>query len=86
MMLHIIVQIAMYLLENIEVGVVKPIIELTTCFHEFAEYESPNLFHQYLSVEKQTKILIVPKKTFFLSFEYLKKSKQIPHNIWWKNS
>ena len=57
MMLHIIVQIAMYLLENIEVGVVKPIIELTTCFHEFAEYETPNLFHQYLSVEKQTKIL-----------------------------
>ena len=65
MMLHIIVQIAMYLLENIEVGVVKPIIELTTCFHEFAEYETPNLFHQYLSVEKQTKILIVPKKHFF---------------------
>ena len=62
MMLHTIVPIAMYLLENTEVGVVKPIIELTTCFHEFYEHESTNLFHQYFSVEQQNKFLIGQKK------------------------
>ena len=75
MMLHTIVPIAMYLLENTEVGGVKPIIELTTCFHEFYEHESTNLFHQYFSVEQQNKFLIGQKK--ILSLEYLKKSKQI---------
>ena len=40
------------------------------------------VFHQYLSIEKGNKLLIGSKKAIFLSFQYLRKSKQMLQNIW----
>ena len=67
-MLHIIVQIAMYLLENIEVGVVKPIIELTK--------------YMFSRILRKIKIIfLLVKKIFFLSFEYLFEKNQNKYNV-----
>jgi hypothetical protein len=61
------------------------IIEFTTCFHEFSEYESTIFFYQYFSVENENKFFIGQKMhTFSLTCERLRKLKQILHNVWWK--
>ena len=40
------------------------------------------LFHHYCSVEKENKFIFGQERHFFLSFEHLRKSKQILNNIW----
>ena len=58
-------------------------IGLTTCFHEFYEYESTNI--PILLSWKRKQISYWSLKDFlFFSFEHLKNSKQIICNIWWK--
>ena len=57
-------------------------IVLTTCSHEFCEYESKNFSYQYFQL-----MYCILQKAFFPSFEHLRKrkSKQILRNICWKN-
>ena len=45
------------------------ILELTTCFHEFFEYESTNFFTNISQLQKKTNWL---NEAFFLSFEHLR--------------
>jgi hypothetical protein len=40
------------------------IIELTTCFHEFSEYESANFFTNISQLKKKTNPLLVQKGIF----------------------
>ena len=55
------------------------IIEFMTCFHEFSKYESTNFLTNLSQLKKKTNFLLV--KIFFLSFEHLRKSKQISHYV-----
>ena len=45
-------------------GVVGSIIEFTTCFHEFFEYESTNFFTNTSQLKKKTNSLLVKKGIF----------------------
>ena len=54
----------------------SPIIELTTCFHEFFEYDFKNYFNNISQLKKKINFSVVKKSIFFLRFEYLRKSKK----------
>ena len=53
------------------------VIEFTTWFHEFSKYESTNFFTNTSQLKKQTNLIGQKKAFLFLSFEHLRKSKQI---------
>ena len=54
--------------------------------HVFTNFPNanPQIFSPIFLSWKNKQILYWAKKTFFLSFEHVRKSKQILHNIWWK--
>ena len=55
--------------------------ELITCFHDFLN-KKLRIFSPIFLSWKIKKILIGQKRHFFLSFEHLRKSKQILHNMY----
>ena len=50
--------------KTFRVSSLNSIIEPTTCFHEFSEYESTNFFTNICQMEKQTNCLLVKRGIF----------------------
>ena len=50
-------------------------------FSRIFRVQIDEFFHQYFSVEKENKFIFCQERQFLLSFEHLRKSKQILNNI-----